>query len=82
MAFLALDLLAGIIPAWTTGLGAFDALASLSRRLPSSLDLSVSSGFPPGLALLFVVGTPGRHSMGSEEEVEQSVKRADSVAIC
>ena len=34
--------------------------------------------FPPGLALLFVVGTPGRHSMGSEDEAEQSVERADS----
>lgn len=34
--------------------------------------------FPPGLALLFVVGTLGRHSMGSEDEAEQSVERAGS----
>lgn len=34
--------------------------------------------FPPGLALLFVVGTPGRHSMGLEDEAEQSVERAGS----
>ena len=62
---------------------ALHALASLSRRLPSTLLFIWCSPFPlPGLALLFVVGTFGRHSMGSEDEAEQSVKRANSGSLC
>jgi hypothetical protein len=34
---------------------------------------------PAGLSLLFVVGTDDRHTMGSEDEAEQSVKRAGLV---
>jgi hypothetical protein len=38
--------------------------------------LSAWSDIPAGLALLSVVSTLGCHIMGSEDEAEQSVKRA------
>jgi uncharacterized membrane protein YoaK (UPF0700 family) len=88
MPLLALDLLARVVAVRVNRRPPFSALLTLwllfSVAAPPVKPFIhlVSSSSLPGLALLFVVGTLGRHSMGSEDEVEQSVKRAHCGKRC